>query len=495
MTGVCLDSRRTRPGDLYAALPGERVHGARFVDQARQGGAVAVLTDRQGLDLARQAATAGDPDVAVLVAEDPRAVLGGISAQVYGDPSAALRVVGVTGTNGKTTTTFLVESGFAAYGQRTAVLGTTGVRLRTETGIEVLPAARTTPEAPELAGVLAAMVERGIRSVAMEVSSHALALHRIDGTHVDVAVFTNLGRDHLDFHHDMQTYFAAKARLFTRGLSRAAVVNLDDPHGRRLATLAAAEGLEVHTYSSEGSAEGSPEGRPLADWWVVDRQVTDAGQHVLVRGPGQVSVELVVALPGVYNVANALAALVALVAAGVPVAVAATGIRGCTAVPGRLELVSQPGDPARVYVDYAHTPDAVRALLTAVRPMTPRRLVVVLGAGGDRDRDKRPTMGAAAARGADLVVVTDDNPRGEDPASIRTGLLAGARQVPAAARGELLEVPERRTAIRRAVALAGPGDVVLIVGKGHEQGQEIAGRIHLFDDRDEARAALREVRG
>ena len=461
VTGITHDSRQVLPGDIYAALSGFTTHGAEFAAAARDAGAAAVLTDPAGLD---RALAVGLP---VLLADDARAAMGVLAAWAYGDPAASMLVVGVTGTNGKTTTTYLLESALRACGHRTGVIGTVGTRIDDD----VVPTVRTTPESTDVHALLAVMRERGVTAVAMEVSSHALVLGRVDGLRFDVAVFTNLSQDHLDFHGDMESYFAAKGALFTPARSRRAVVGVDDDWGRR---LAAASGVPVTTFSTRAGV--------AADWVVTATEPGVGGTDVRVRGPHG-GVTLRSPLPGDFNVANTLAAFVALVDAGQPGAEVARGLADAPGVPGRLERVVDPAGRIDAFVDYAHTPDAVERVLAATRAVLPGgRLVAVLGCGGDRDRDKRALMGAVAARLADVVVVTDDNPRSEDPESIRATVLAGARAEPAA-RAQVLDVGDRRTAVARAVELAGAGDVVLVLGKGHETGQEIAGVVHPFDDR------------
>lgn len=465
VTGITLDSRRVRPDDLYAALPGSRAHGASFAAQAAADGAVAVLTDAAGESQAR---AGGLP---VLVVDSPRAVLGAVAAQVYGHPAAALRTIGVTGTQGKTTVTRLLDGGLLAGGVRSAVVGTVGTRIA---GEEV-KTALTTPEAPDLHGLFARMRELDVTACAMEVSSHALVMGRVDGVRFDVAVFTNLGRDHLDFHADVEDYFQAKALLFTPEHAARGLVCVDDEHGRRLAAEAP---IPVRTYAVAGPA----------DWSVSDVALGPDGSRFTVHGPDGVRVAGAVPLPGDFNVANALAAIAAAAEAGFDPQAVADGIAASGGVPGRLERVPT-GRDLTVVVDYAHKPDAVEAVLRTLRPVTRGRLVVVIGAGGDRDRGKRPVMGEIAARLADVVVVTDDNPRSEDPAAIRAEVLAGARGGSA----EVVEVGDRRTAIERAIATAGPGDVVVVAGKGHETGQEVGGVVHPFDDREVVRAVLRAL--
>jgi UDP-N-acetylmuramoyl-L-alanyl-D-glutamate--2,6-diaminopimelate ligase len=471
VTGVTLDSRRVRPGDLYAALPGSHEHGARFAGEAAAAGATAVLTDPAGAEMV---AGSGLPAVVV---EDPRARLGEVSAWVYGAPAQQLLVVGVTGTNGKTTTTFLAEAGLRAAGHRTGLVGT----VETHVGDQVVASDRTTPEAPDLQALLALMVERGCTAVATEVSSHALALGRVDGVVHDVAVFTNLTQDHLDFHADLEDYYRAKASLFTHRRSRAGVVDIDDEHGRRL--LDDAE-VPVTTFSVLGAP---------AQWRAEDLDLRADGSSFRLVGPSGERARASVRLPGMFNVSNAVAALVGLVVAGVPLPAAVTGVGGLGGVPGRMERVDA-GQPYLAVVDYAHTPDAVRTLLAAVRALVPGRVVLVLGAGGDRDPYKRRLMGAAAVEGADLVVLTTDNPRSEDPLAIIEAMAAGARDADPHAAARVVVEPDRAAAVARAVSTAGPGDAVVVAGKGHEPGQEAAGVVRPFDDRTVLRAAIERAR-
>ncbi len=468
LTGVTHDSRAVRPGDLYAALPGSSVHGAQFCTAAAAAGAVAVLTDPDG----RAAAIASG--LPVFVVAEPRARLGEVASWIYGHPSDRLLLAGVTGTAGKSTTSYLLESGLRAAGYRTGLIG--GVQTRI--GDAARASTLTTPEATDLQALLAAMVERGINAVAMEVSSHALALRRVAGTHYDVAVFTNLSQDHLDFHASMDDYFAAKAELFTPKYARTGVVNIDDVHGRELAAVAS---IPVTTFSAEG--------RRAADWRAVDVRSGADGSTFRVIGPGGVEADAAVALPGEFNVANALAAIVALVEAGAGLADAVAGVAACPGPPGRLERVDH-GQDFSVLVDYAHKPGAVEALLTAMRAVTQGSLVIVLGCGGDRDRGKRRLMGAAAARLADVAILTNDNPRSEDPLTILAEMLAGAIGVPQRERAQVVVQPDRAAAIGLAISGADKGDVVLIAGKGHEQGQYVAGAVIPFDDREIAREAI-----
>jgi UDP-N-acetylmuramoyl-L-alanyl-D-glutamate--2,6-diaminopimelate ligase len=460
--GATLDSRRVTPGDLYAALPGARGHGADYWAQARGAGAVAVVTDAEGISRI-------GGEVPTLVVPAVRPVLGRVSALVYGEPATALRMVGVTGTQGKTTTTRLLESGLTDAGIPAAVVGTVGTRMLGED----VATALTTPEAPDLQRLFRRMADRGVESCAMEVSSHALVMGRVAGFVFDVAVFLNLGRDHLDFHRDMDDYFAAKAMLFEPEHSRQGLVAVDDDWGRRLVARAA---VPVQTLATRHDD---------ADWWVDGVDPAPTGTAFRIHGPG-VEVAAGCPIPGGFNVANTLAAVAAAATAGYDAQAVATAIAAGPGVPGRLERIDE-GQDFEVVVDYAHKPDAVAAAIGTLRPLTAGRLIVVLGAGGDRDPGKRPLMGEIAAAGADLLVVTDDNPRSEDPAAIRQAILAGT----GGGRAEVLEIGDRRRAIAEAVRRAGAGDVVLVAGKGHETGQEVAGVVHPFDDRDVAREVLR----
>jgi UDP-N-acetylmuramoyl-L-alanyl-D-glutamate--2,6-diaminopimelate ligase len=457
-----------QPGDLYVALPGRQHHGGRFCAQAASAGATAILTDPAGKELAIRS---GLP---VFVIGDPRSRLGAVSSWVYGNPSGKLTLIGVTGTSGKTTTTYLVESGLRAAGHLTGLVG--GVQTRV--GEVTVDSWLTTPEATDLQALLAAMVEQGVTAAAMEVSSHALALGRVAGTSYDVALFTNLSQDHLDFHETIDAYFAAKAALFTPDYSRTGVVNIDDEHGR---LLAAAPQIPLTTYSAAGN--------PRADWRAADARGGADGSAFRVIGPGGVEADASVALPGPFNVANALAAIVALVEAGVGIATAVAGVAACPGVPGRLERV-EAGQDFTVFVDYSHKPGAVRAVLDALRPVTLGNLTIVLGCGGDRDRAKRPLMGAAAAGLADVAILTSDNPRSEDPLGILAEMLAGALTVPAEARAHVIIEPDRAAAIGLAMTGAAKGDVVLVAGKGHERGQYAGASVIPFDDRDVAAEAL-----
>ncbi|MFI6643800.1 UDP-N-acetylmuramoyl-L-alanyl-D-glutamate--2,6-diaminopimelate ligase [Streptomyces sp. NPDC050504] len=467
-TGITHDSRAVRPGDVYAALPGARLHGADFAAQAAGLGAVAVLTDPTG---AERAAATGLP---VLVAPDPRAVMGELAADIYGRPGADLLQLGITGTSGKTTTAYLVEGGLRGAGRATGLIGTVETRI----GEERIKSERTTPEATDLQALFAVMRERGVEAVAMEVSSHALVLGRVDGCVFDVAVFNNLSPEHMEFHSDMEDYFRAKAQLFTPRRSRVGVVNFDDEYGRRLVTEAT---VPVTTFSAEG--------HPDADWRAEDVEVGPTGSTFTAIGPKDERIRAASPLPGPFNVANTLAAIVTLAVAGIDPQTAADGIAAVPGVPGRLERVDA-GQPYLAVVDYAHKTDAVESVLRSLRKVTKGRLHIVIGCGGDRDTTKRGPMGAAAARLADTAVLTSDNPRSEDPLAILAAMLQGAADVPAHERGDVLVDADRAAAIAAAVARAEPGDTVLVAGKGHEQGQDVAGVVRAFDDRQVLRAAI-----
>jgi UDP-N-acetylmuramoyl-L-alanyl-D-glutamate--2,6-diaminopimelate ligase len=470
VSGVTLRSGDARPGDLFAALPGASAHGARFVDDALARGAVAVLTDRDG---AAQLEGVGVP---LLIHDSPRSVLGEVAATVYGHPSERLRVVGVTGTSGKTTTTYLVEAGLRAAGRVAGLIGTVGIRID---GVDE-PSALTTPEAPDLQALLAVMLERGVDTVVMEVSSHALTLGRVDAVHFAVGGFTNLSRDHLDFHPTMEDYLNAKARLFDpESVTHAdvSVVCIDDDAGRVIAGRA----KNPITVGIDGAA----------DWRAESiRPVGHGGQEFVAVDPAGVHHGLRLGLPGRYNVANCLLATALLDAVDVSPDQAAPGLRNA-AVPGRLEPIDR-GQDFLAVVDYAHKPGALQAVLETLRQQVPGRIAVVFGAGGNRDAGKREPMGRVAAELADLVVVTDDNPRDEDPATIRATIVAAARAAAGPAT-DVVELGDRRAAIDHAVAWARAGDAVLVAGKGHEAGQTAAGVTKPFDDRDELASALESI--
>ncbi|MFD0637650.1 UDP-N-acetylmuramoyl-L-alanyl-D-glutamate--2,6-diaminopimelate ligase [Catenulispora yoronensis] len=478
VTGISHDSQGIRPGDLYLAWPGAARHGAEFGPDAVAAGAVAVVTDAAG------SAQLDGLAVPVLVVSDVRGVAGKLSAFVYGEPAKQLAMFGVTGTNGKTTTSYLVDGGLRRAGRCTGVVGTVQILI----GDEVVPSVRTTPEAPDLQAILATAVEKGVEAVSMEVSSHALAYGRTAGIRFEAAAFLNLTQDHLDFHADFEDYFEAKAKLFTPEYTKRAIVDVDDEHGRRVVERCRANGVEVHTFSIKGNP---------ADWSAEDVELDADDSTFTVVGPDGRRHKASAGLPGDFNVANALAAIVMLTVSGIGLETAVAGVGDVHGVPGRMERVQIPGQDFLAVVDYAHTPDAVQTALSALRPVAERghgRLRVVVGCGGDRDKAKRPMMGAAAVRLADEAVFTDDNPRSESSAEILAAV-AGADAELAGAAQNYRVVADRAAAIAYAVAASGPGDVLIVAGKGHEQGQEIAGVKKPFDDRVVLRAALEASAG
>ncbi len=467
VTGLSLDSRTIAAGELYLALPGSHVHGATFAVDAAARGAVAALTDEAG---AQDCRAAGLPTVVV---EQPRIAMAIAASRIF--PQGDLPLVGITGTNGKTTTSFLVEAGLEAAGHTVGTIGTIGFRLGGHPLGDTSRTTITTPEAPDLHAMLAVFRERGADSAVMEVSSHSLAMHRVDGVHFRVGAFVNLGRDHLDFHLTMENYFEAKARLFEPGRCDAAVINIDDVYGQRLARrITRQSAAHLATTGTDLAADYR-----IVAWHAVEEEMTTA---VTAATPtGEVSFHL--SLPGEYNVRNAVMALGILQEMGLAPADVIPGLERAQ-VPGRMQLVPLPGrDSPRVFVDFAHTPQAIDAALGALPPG--HRVVAVVGAGGDRDTAKRRPMGEAAGRHADLVVVTDDNPRTEDPATIRAEVLAGVESTGT----PVIEVGERQDAIARALTEAGPRGLVAVLGKGHERGQEIQGHVVPYDDVSAVREA------
>jgi UDP-N-acetylmuramoyl-L-alanyl-D-glutamate--2,6-diaminopimelate ligase len=461
IASVTHDSRAVGPDDLFCCVVGSTTDGHDHAPAAVAAGAAALLVERP----------LGLPVAEVRVAS-VRAAMGPVAAAAWGQPSSKLAVLGVTGTNGKTTTTYLLENIARAAGIRPGVIGTIGTRI----GGEAVPGERTTPESTELQALLARMVEAGVGLAAIEVSSHALVMHRVDGTRFAAACFTNLSHDHLDYHADLEDYFEAKARLFDAAFTDAAAANLDDPRGAEIARRAEAAGLAVLGF---GVATEHAPVRPEALHSGPDGH---AFRLVSPYGSAPVASPLV----GAFNLSNALAAAATALAAGLDVESVGAGLSAPLVVPGRMERVDA-GQPFPVLVDYAHTPDGLDKVLRAARPLVGDggRLVVVFGAGGDRDRAKRPEMGRAAAGLADVVVVTSDNPRSEDPMAIIGEVLAG---IPAAT-GPLV-IADRREAIAAALAGRRAGDVVVVAGKGHEQGQSAGGVTVPFDDRVVAREQL-----
>ncbi|WLQ05535.1 UDP-N-acetylmuramoyl-L-alanyl-D-glutamate--2,6-diaminopimelate ligase [Arthrobacter oryzae] len=483
VTGISLNSRTVAPGDLYVALPGATRHGADFVSQAVDAGAVAVLTDDDG---ARLLALSADTPVPVLVVDTPRGAVGGLAALIYQsrpEGGAAPSLFGVTGTNGKTTTTYFINALLQALGRRTGLIGTIEILA----GGEPIPSQLTTPESTDVHALLALMRERDLDAASMEVSSHAISFHRVDGVEFDVAGFTNLTQDHLDLHGTMDEYFQTKAELFTAAHAKTAVVTVDDEWGRR---LAAGAGIPVTTLAT---AQGN-EPAESADWTVTATAPRGLGTDFLLRHRDGTELRVHTGLPGSFNVSNAALATVMVLASGVDAATLQSALDSAdpftVAVPGRMQLVSTA--PAAV-VDFAHNPDALQRALEAVRSPEPgSRVIVVFGATGQRDQGKRPAMGAIAARLADVVIVSDDDPHDEDAAAIRADVLAGAREAKETdgLGCTILESHPRDAAIRQAVDMAFPHDTILVAGRGHEVWQEVKGVNLALDDRVELREAL-----
>jgi UDP-N-acetylmuramoyl-L-alanyl-D-glutamate--2,6-diaminopimelate ligase len=468
ITGFAYDSRRAQPGVLFACLPGLRTDGHLFINQALDNGAVALLI-RSGYP--------SPPACPAIEVADTRVAFAHLASFFYDNPSMRLQLSGVTGTNGKTTTTYLLEAILRRCGAKTGVVGTLAYRI----GQEEKPAPYTTPEASDLQALLAEMVSAGVSHAVMEVSSHALALRRADGCRMRCAILTNLTRDHLDFHNSMEDYRRAKARLFTepcflpRSGERADILNLDDPFGAELARSALGK---VITYSASGAAG--------ADFSATDVRITPEGTHYTINSPAgkhRVRLELL----GQFNVQNALAATAAATELGADLAVALEALEGVSPVRGRFETVDQ-GQPFTVLIDYAHTPDGLEQALANARALAGGRVIVVFGCGGDRDRGKRPLMGRLASEMADLCVVTSDNPRSEDPRAIMEEIAAGV-----ADRARCKFIEDRREAIGFALNEAKNGDLVLIAGKGHETYQIFRDATVPFDDREVAREILSQI--
>ena len=478
--GVSVDSGDTSPGELFVGLPGFTAHGARFAAEAVASGAVAVLTDSDGAQIVHELA----PGTPALVHDDPRAVVGPLSAEVYHHPARGLISTAVTGTNGKTTTSYFLDAILSAHVGGCMVAGTVELRV----GERSVESPRTTVEAPVLQRMMALAVEDRVGAASLEASSHAIVLHRLDGIVVDVAGFTNLQRDHLDFHKTMEGYLEAKAQLFTPEHARRGVVCVDDQWGAALAAEAPIEIDRVRAYPGETPA----------DWWVSDAAVsmTDSATTFTLHGPDGEKIEASCPLPGLVNVQNAALALVMAIRAGVPAATAAAALAGAHNIPGRMQRISQrDGRRGLCIVDFAHTPEAMELALKAVRPITPGRLIVVFGSDGDRDQGKRPMLGEVCARLADVLVVTDENPRSEDPQLIRNAILEGVRGV----RPDLTDVEEittwRGDAVRRGVELCGPDDTVIVTGKGHEPFLEMAGEFIRYNDAPVMAEAVEEKWG
>ena len=462
ISGLTLNSNAVQEGDLFIALPGEKAHGADFAADAIARGAVAVLTDAEGAHK-----ISGVP---VIVSSNPRRAAGVISAWFYSEPMRDLYSVGVTGTNGKTTVTTLLHQIMSAAGRESGLIGTVETRI----GDEVVASKRTTPESSDLQALSAVMRERHMRNLVMEVSSHAIALERIRGSHFSVVAFTNLSQDHLDFHKTMDDYFAAKSKLFTFEFADLAVINIDDAYGVRLASSTE---LPVMTVSRHDHN---------ATWHYVSITRDYVGAHVAIRGSAGILIEGKVHLHGGYNFDNLLMAVAIATESGIdPIDIAAI-LPQLTGAAGRLEAVRL-GQNFTALVDYAHSPDAVARVIETAHEITDGRVIAVLGCGGDRDSSKRPLMGKALHEGADVAIFTSDNPRSEKPEAILVQMTLGLDiQEPSAI------IEDRADAIRAAVNEAQAGDVVLVLGKGHEKGQEIAGVNHPFDDRVELAKAIED---
>lgn len=469
VTAIAYDSRQAKPGAVFVALRGVNADGARFAGQAAAAGSIAIVAESPArTDL-------GTPWIQVGHA---RAVLAALAAGFYGHPSEGLALAGITGTNGKTTTSYLLAAIFEAAGVKCGRIGTIGYRI----GRHEMDAARTTPEAPDLQQMLREMVAQGCGACVMEVSSHALALRRVDNLRFAAGIFTNLTRDHLDFHRDMESYFQAKRRLFEMLPDGAVgVINVDDPRG--IDFVATARRPVTYAIEAPADVRSGPLSFSLAGL-SFEVQTPRGTLHVRSRLVGR---------PNAYNILAATAAGMAL---DLPFSAIEAGVAAIDHVPGRFEIVSSPNDEIRVVVDYAHTDDALRKLLETARPLAAGRVITVFGCGGDRDRTKRPLMGAVAARLSDLLIVTSDNPRSEDPERIIEEICRGVvtpadRMAPKGSKGPAsLTIVDRREAIERAVREAKPGDLVLIAGKGHEKYQVIGDRTLPFDDVEVARAAL-----
>ena len=469
LSGITLDSRAVRPGYLFAAMPGSTVHGAAYIPKALERGAAAILTDAEGAHLAANALATSD--AALVVAQDPREALASAAALWFGAQPATM--VAVTGTNGKTSVATFCRQIWTLLGHPAINIGTTGIE-----GAWEGPSSHTTPDPITLHSVLSQAATSGVTHAAMEASSHGLDQRRMDGVRLKAAGFTNFTQDHLDYHQTFQAYFAAKSALFTRVLQPdgTAVINLNDPKGQELAAIAAVRGLKLLTV---GHGEA-------CDLRILAQRFDATGQDLRLSWQGQTH-QVRLNLIGGFQAENVTLAAALVIAAGEPPGDTLRALPGLTGVRGRMQLAATRRNGASVYVDYAHTPDAIATALKALRPHVMGRLIVVFGAGGDRDRGKRPLMGAAAAQNADLLYVTDDNPRSEDPATIRAAILAACPQA--------TEVGDRAEAILRGVDALQPGDALRVAGKGHESGQIIQGEVYPFDDVEQASVAVAALDG
>ena len=464
ISGLTHNDSQVEPGDLFIAIPGANRHGAEFAMSAVSKGAVAILTDSAGAAYVK-----GTP---VLVVADPRRVAGNIAALLYNEPMRDLASIGITGTNGKTTVSTLIYQIFEAAGRDSGLIGT----IETRIGKDAIESSRTTPEATDLQALSAVMRERHMRHLVMEVSSHAMVLHRMQGAHFAFVGFTNLTQDHLDFHGDIESYFAAKAKLFTYEFADQAVINIDTEYGARLADKTELPVISLSRLN------------PQATWHFAEIDTSGKQVHFKIRGSGGMLIESSTKLRGGYNLDNLLMAIAIAVESGVDPVDIAAAVPALSGAAGRLEEVSV-GQSYSAFVDYAHTPDAVSNVLESIREFTSGKVIAVLGCGGDRDSSKRPLMGQALLKGCDIAVFTSDNPRSEDPSQILKEMV-GNLKVSAPA----IVIEDRKSAIEYAVSLASQGDTIAILGKGHELGQEIAGQKLDFDDRKVLAQAIAGVK-
>jgi UDP-N-acetylmuramoyl-L-alanyl-D-glutamate--2,6-diaminopimelate ligase len=452
-SGIAIRDSDVEPGDLFLAIPGATVHGATYSEKAKTRGAVAVITDSTGASL--------NSELPTLVVSDVRLAGALIAASLYHDPTRDLSSIAITGTNGKTTVSTLLYQIFESAHRETGLIGT----IQTRIGSDIQKSSRTTPEAPDLQALAAAMRERHMRHLVMEVSSHAIALKRVKGSFFNIAAFTNLTQDHLDFHKDMESYFLTKAQLFTSEYASKSVINIDSSYGQRLTTLASTDVTTVSRLNKD------------ADWYFTQFDRTASGVEFSMRGPGGILLESRTRLFGGYNLDNILIAVAIAVDAGIDPIELAMIIPTLTGAPGRLDPVEL-GQEFRAFVDYAHSPDAVSNVLAAAREFTSGKVIAVLGCGGDRDAAKRPLMGQALLDGTDIAIFTSDNPRSESPSEILQQMTHG---ISFSAPSKIIE--DRAEAISYAVSQTTAEDTVLVLGKGHENGQEIAGNTFAFDDR------------
>jgi UDP-N-acetylmuramoyl-L-alanyl-D-glutamate--2,6-diaminopimelate ligase len=462
VTGISHNSTEVRPGDIFVALPGLKKHGIEFTAQAISNGAVAIASDQAGLD------NYSDQNVPVIRLANARADMAVLAARVYDNPQNQLTIVGVTGTNGKTSVTHMLQSVFTNFGYRVGVIGTIGTYIAGQH----MPSVRTTPESTDLYATLAKMVQANVTHVFMEVSSHALDMHRVDGLLFDQAVFTNLSQDHLDYHGTMENYFAAKAKLFKTQFAKHAIICTDDQWGQKLASNCSVE------FTTVGNS---------ADWSISDLRLSVSNTAFRLTN-NLTSYHCQIPMIGQFNATNAALTVAVAAQLGLAPDVVALELGKVNPVPGRSQLVTH-NSPGTAIVDYAHTPEAVEKVLRTLRELCAGQLITVMGCGGDRDAKKRPLMGQIAAEISDVLIITDDNPRTENPATIRAQIIKEVNSLEV----ELIEIGDRAQAIKTALAMASQPDVIAVLGKGHEQGQEIAGKIFPFDDVEVIKAQAQNV--